>query len=84
MLFDVEHARNLLLGMEIGGDSTVEPRYIDHWTSEHEIRIATGDLEGYTGFGPKGPLSGSEGLTFHSDPSNFQLEVLLQRVEVVP
>ncbi len=84
MLFDVQHARNLVLGMDIGGDSTVEPRYIDHWTSEHEVLIATGDLEGYTGFGPKGPLSGSDGLTFLSDPAHFQLEVLLQRVEVVP
>ncbi len=84
MLFDVGNARNLVLGMDIGGDSTVEPRYIDHWTSEHEIRIATGDLDGYTGFGPKGPLSGAEGMTFHSNPSNFNLEVLLQKVEVVP
>ncbi len=84
MLFDADNARNLVLGMDIGGDSTVEPRYIDHWTSEHEIRIATGDLEGYTGFGPKGPLSGADGLTFHSNPANFQLEVLLQKVEVVP
>ena len=84
MLFDIEHARNLVLGMDIGGDSTVEPRYIDHWTSEHEVLIATGDLEGYTGFGPKGPLSGSDGLSFHSDPAHFKLEVLLQTVEVVP
>ena len=84
MLFDVQNARNLVLQMDIGGESTVEPRYIDHWTSEHEVLIATGNLEGYTGFGPKGPLSGSDGLTFHSNPEHFRLEVLLQRVEVVP
>ena len=83
-LFDESHARNLFLHFEVGGQTTVEPRYVDYWTSEHTLRIATGDLGGYAGFGPKGPLSGADGLTFHSNAETFGLEVLIQRVKVVP
>lgn len=83
-LFDENHARNFFLHFEVGGQTTVEPRYVDHWTSEHTLRIATGDLGGYSGFGPKGPLSGADGLTFHSDTETFGLEVMIQRVKVIP
>ena len=83
-LFDESHARNFFLHFEVGGQTTVEPRYVDHWTAEHTLRIATGDLDGYAGFGPKGPLSGADGLTFHSDTETFGLEVLIQRVKVIP
>jgi hypothetical protein len=81
-LLESNSARNLNLKMQIGGDSTLERQYIDHWSRDHDVYRATGDLDSYSGFGPDGRLSGIDGLTFHPSEESIQLAVVLQRIEV--
>lgn len=82
-LLNSKQARNLNIQMTIGGDTTIERRYLDHWTRDHDFHLAAGDQGSYVGFGPSGRLSGLDGMTFHPSDRSIELAVVLQRVEVI-
>ena len=77
-----EDARNLRISPEFTGTDNPESRYLRQWTDSYDLHRATGDSSEYFGFGPKGRVSGSEGLTLHPVDTEFHLDVVLQQVVV--
>ncbi len=80
-LFDAQ-SRNLLLKTEFVAEATIGARYTHHWTGDHDLWLASGQIEDYNGFGPRQRLSGLDGLTLFPTDETFTLEVTLQKVEV--
>lgn len=75
-------ARNLVVNVEIAGDPSIAPQYMHHWTGDYTLFLAGDSLNDYRGFGPKGRLSGLDGITLLPHSSQFELLVSLQSVEV--
>lgn len=80
-LFDGS-ARNLVMVVDVAGDSSILPQYIHHWTGDHALYLASGHVEDYRGFGPHARLSGVDGITIMPSDVLLDLHVSLQTVEV--
>ncbi len=77
-----ENARNLRISPEFTGVDNPESRYLRQWTDSYDLHRATGDSSDYFGFGPKGRVSGAEGMTLHPIEAAFHLDVVLQQVVI--
>ena len=80
-LFNGE-ARNLIVQVEIAGDPSISPQYIQHWTGDYTLYLAGASINEYQGFGPYGRISGLDGITVLPGDVPFQFVVILQSVEV--
>lgn len=80
-LFDAV-GRNLRFEVENNVDPTITPRYLDQWSGEYDLYVASGLVDEYRGFGPYQSLSGSDGLGLWPSGESFDLRVQLQRLEV--
>ncbi len=75
-------ARNLVIEVEVGGDESIEPQYIHHWSGDYKLFLAGGSLNEYEGFGPYARLSGLDGLTLYPTDSPLELHIELQQVVI--
>ena len=75
-------SRNLLLKTVFVAEATIGARYTHHWSGDHDLWLASGQIDDYNGFGPRQRLSGLDGLTLFPTDETFTLEVTLQKVEV--
>ncbi len=80
-LFNTE-ARNLIVRVEIAGDPSISPQYIQHWTGDYTLYLAGASINEYQGFGPYERISGLDGITVLPGDVPFQFVVILQSVEV--
>ncbi len=80
-LFNAE-ARNLIVQVEIAGDPSISPQYIQHWTGDYALYLAGASINEYQGFGPYERISGLDGITVLPGDVPFQFVVILQSVEV--
>ncbi len=80
-LFNGE-ARNLIVQVEIAGDPSISPQYIQHWTGDYTLYLAGASINEYQGFGPYERISGLDGITVLPGDVPFQFVVILQSVEV--
>jgi len=80
-LFNSE-ARNLIVQVEIAGDPSISPQYIQHWTGDYTLYLAGASINEYQGFGPYERISGLDGITVLPGDVPFQFVVILQSVEV--
>lgn len=80
-LFEAQ-SRNLLLKSEFVTEATIGARYTHHWAGDHDLWLASGQIDDYNGFGPRQRLSGLDGLTLFPADETFTLEVTLQKVVV--
>ncbi len=78
-LFEAQ-SRNLLLKTEFYAEATIGARYTHHWAGDHDLWLASGQIDDYNGFGPRQRLSGLDGLTLFPADETFTLEVTLQKV----
>lgn len=80
-LFNAE-ARNLIVQVDIAGDPSISPQYIQHWTGDYTLYLAGAAINEYQGFGPYERISGLDGITVLPGDVPFQFVVILQSVEV--
>tara|TARA_B110000116_G_scaffold272192_1_gene295706 strand:+ start:927 stop:1889 length:963 start_codon:yes stop_codon:yes gene_type:complete len=80
-LFNAE-ARNLIVQVDIAGDPSISPQYIQHWTGDYTLYLAGASINEYQGFGPYERISGLDGITVLPGDVPFQFVVMLQSVEV--
>jgi len=80
-LFNAE-ARNLIVQVDIAGDPSISPQYIQHWTGDYTLYLAGASINEYQGFGPYERISGLDGITVLPGDVPFQFVAILQSVEV--
>jgi len=81
-VFFEDEARNLQIITDFASQDGRETKYRHRWTGDYEFQRATGDLDGFSGFGPHGRISGVEGMTMYPVSEHIQLDVILQQVMI--